>query len=305
MNPEVRSRIQREIASHEFVVFMKGTRKAPACGFSGRTVELLDTLLSDYHSVDVLADPELREGVKEFSSWPTLPQLYVRGRFLGGADIIAQSFEEGTLDEMLGLEPQEREPLNLTISDRARDELLRYLGDSDENVLIEVDAEFVTGLSIGPSTPTMVSESVQGLRFALDRLSASRARGTHIDFVDTPSGGAFKIDNPSEPPKVKQLTATTLKSWIDRGEDFLLVDVRTPGEWATARVASARLLDPDLTAELEAASGGKKLVFLCHHGHRSQRAAEHFLRLGRREVFNLVGGIEAWSLEVDPSVPRY
>jgi monothiol glutaredoxin len=305
MTPEVQAEIQREIASHDFVVFMKGTRKAPACGFSGRTVELLDTLLSDYHSVDVLARPELREAVKEFSSWPTLPQLYVRGRFLGGADIIAQSFEEGTLDEMLGLETRPRAPLNLTLSTRARDELGRYLADSEECVLIDVDAEFVTGLSIGPNSPTMVIERVDGISFALDRLSASRAVGLHIDFVETPSGGAFKIENPNEPPKVKQLTALTLKAWMDRGEDFVLIDVRTPGEWATARIVSARLLDDAVTRELENEPSSRKLVFLCHHGHRSQRAAEHFVRLGRREVFNLVGGIDAWSQQVDESVPRY
>jgi monothiol glutaredoxin len=305
MDPEIRAQLQKAIEENEVVLFMKGTRAAPACGFSGRTVELLNSLLEEYETVDVLARPELREAVKEFSAWPTLPQLYVRGKFVGGADIIAQSFEEGTLDELLGLERKAVVPLEIEVSERAVEELRKYLGDSGESVLIEVDAEFQTGLSLGPAAPTMVTVLAQGIPFALDRLSASRAQGMRISFVETPGGGAFKIDNPNEPPKVKQLTATTLKAWMDRGEEFLLVDVRTPAEWNTARVPMARLLDDAVTRELEALKPGSKLVFMCHHGHRSQRAAEHFLRLGHREVFNLVGGIDAWSSEVDASVPRY
>lgn len=305
MDEQIRAQIQKAIETSEVVLFMKGTRFAPACGFSGKTVELLDSLLDEYDTVDVLSAPELREGIKEFSSWPTLPQLYVRGKFVGGADIISQSFEAGTLDEMLGLPPKPAVLPQISLSEGAAAQFRAYLGDSDEVVSVDIDANFQTGLSIAPLSPNLVVVEVSGIRLAMDRLTAGRADGVSIDFIETPNGGAFKVTNPREPAKVRQLTPSALKGWMDRGEDFALIDVRTLGEWNTARISGARLLDADSLDAFEALPKDKRLVFQCHHGHRSQRAAEQFLNRGFREVFNLVGGIDAWSLEVDPSVPRY
>jgi monothiol glutaredoxin len=305
MDEQIRAKIQKAIDAGDVVLFMKGTRRAPACGFSGKTVELLDTLLDEYQTVDVLAHPEIRDGIKEFSSWPTLPQLYVRGKFVGGADIIAQSFEEGTLDEMLGLPPRALTPPQISVSEQAAEQFRQYLGDSEEVVVIDIDAGFQTGLSIAPLAPNLITLEVAGIRLAMDRLTAGRADGISIEYLETPNGGAFKVTNPKEPAKVRQLTPSALKAWFDRGDDFVLVDVRTPGEWNTARIQGARLLDAETLDELEQLPKDKKLVFQCHHGHRSQRAAEQFLSRGFREVFNLAGGIEAWSVEVDSSVPRY
>jgi monothiol glutaredoxin len=87
--------------------------------------------------------------------------------------------------------------------------------------------------------------------------------------------------------------------------DILLVDVRTPQEWAIASIAGARLLDDALLDELRAMSPDTPIAFLCHHGIRSHSAALHFVQLGFQQVHNVVGGIDAWSLEVDPSTPRY
>ena len=86
---------------------------------------------------------------------------------------------------------------------------------------------------------------------------------------------------------------------------YQLLDVRSPQEQAIARIEGAQLLDQRLAAELEGLDRATKLVFHCHHGGRSQAAAEHFLRLGFTDVHNVAGGIDAWSREVDPSVPRY
>jgi len=305
MDEHIRAQIQNAVEASEVVLFMKGTRFAPACGFSGKTVELLDSLLADYDTVDVLSAPELREGIKEFSSWPTLPQLYVRGKFVGGADIISQSFEEGTLDEMLGLPPRAVTPPQISLSAQAAAQLRQYLADSEEVVLVDIDANFQTGLSIAPLGPNLVVAEVSGIRLAMDRLTAGRADGVSIDYIETPNGGAFKVTNPREPAKVRQVTPSALKGWLDRGEEFTLIDVRTLGEWNTARISGARLLDADSLDELEQLPKDKRLVFQCHHGHRSQRAAEQFLSRGFREVFNLAGGIDAWSVEIDPGVPRY
>jgi monothiol glutaredoxin len=111
--------------------------------------------------------------------------------------------------------------------------------------------------------------------------------------------------DPTEPPRVKPLTATALRSMLDAGEALELIDVRTPGERQLACIDGARLLDEDTRDYLLGLDRRTRLVFQCHHGIRSRRAAEYFLRHGFSDVFNLEGGIDAWSLEVDPSIPRY
>ena len=92
---------------------------------------------------------------------------------------------------------------------------------------------------------------------------------------------------------------------MDEGKPHLLVDVRTQEEWATAKVESAVFLDDALRGKLEGADRDQTIVFLCHHGMRSQQAATHLLATGFRDVYNLQGGIDAWATHVDPAVPRY
>ncbi len=96
-------RIQKLIAANRVVLFMKGNRGMPQCGFSARVVEILDEYLPDYATVDVLRDPEIRQGIKEFASWPTVPQLYVGGEFVGGCDIVTEMHDGDELGGMLGV----------------------------------------------------------------------------------------------------------------------------------------------------------------------------------------------------------
>jgi monothiol glutaredoxin len=161
-----RQRIRTPIESEDVVLFMKGDRDTPPCGFSSTVVQILDQLIPHYKTVDVLADPEVREGIKEYASWPTIPQLYVRGEFVGGCDIIGETYAAHELHETLGVE-----------------------------------------LAAADSPEVSISDTL--------------------------------------------------------------------------------------------------LVAHCHHGQRSQIAAEHFASLGFTNAHNLLGGIEAWSLEIDDSVPRY
>jgi monothiol glutaredoxin len=102
LDPATRARIESLIASNDVVLFMKGSRSAPQCGFSATVVQILDSLVPDYETVDVLSDWSLREGIKEYSSWPTIPQLYVRGEFLGGCDIVREMYASGELSDKLG-----------------------------------------------------------------------------------------------------------------------------------------------------------------------------------------------------------
>jgi monothiol glutaredoxin len=102
MTEEARERIGSIVSSHGVVLFMKGDRWTPRCGFSAAVAQILDQLLPDFTTVDVLADAEIREGIKEYSSWPTIPQLYAAGEFLGGCDLVREMYASGELQEKLG-----------------------------------------------------------------------------------------------------------------------------------------------------------------------------------------------------------
>jgi len=97
----VANRIESEIKENEVVLFMKGTPLFPQCGFSSTVVQILSHLGVQFKGVDVLADEEIRHGIKDFSNWPTIPQLYVKGEFVGGCDIVREMFEEGELRDYL------------------------------------------------------------------------------------------------------------------------------------------------------------------------------------------------------------
>lgn len=102
MDDTTRSTIQATIDANRVVLFMKGTKNFPQCGFSARAVEILKSHGAPFKDVNVLADPAIRQGIKDFSSWPTIPQIYVDGKFLGGSDILAELHQSGELAKVLG-----------------------------------------------------------------------------------------------------------------------------------------------------------------------------------------------------------
>jgi monothiol glutaredoxin len=123
-----------------------------------------------------------------------------------------------------------------------------------------------------------------------------------IDFVQGEQGAGFKITNPNEPARVRPLGPKDLKALLDQGKKLALIDVRTDEERAIATIEPSKKLDENELAKMDKST---PLVFYCHHGMRSRRAADHFLQQGFQEVYNLEGGIDAWSQTVDPSVKRY
>ena len=98
---DVFDRIRDEIGKNDVLLFMKGTPVFPQCGFSAAVVDVLSQLGVKFHGINILVDPDLRQGVKEFSQWPTIPQLYVKGEFVGGCDIVREMFQTGELQEVL------------------------------------------------------------------------------------------------------------------------------------------------------------------------------------------------------------
>ncbi|CAN5209421.1 Grx4 family monothiol glutaredoxin [soil metagenome] len=101
MTEAVDTRIAQIVNSHDVVLFMKGTPLFPQCGFSSKAIAILEHMGVDYDSVDVLQDQDVRQGIKSFSDWPTIPQLYVKGEFVGGSDIMMEMFEAGELQAMM------------------------------------------------------------------------------------------------------------------------------------------------------------------------------------------------------------
>ncbi|MGB3692997.1 MAG: Grx4 family monothiol glutaredoxin [Spirulinaceae cyanobacterium] len=99
MSTEAKKRIEELVNSSKIFIFMKGNKLMPQCGFSNNVVQIINTLGVPYETFDVLSDPEIRQGVKEYSDWPTIPQVYIDGEFLGGSDILIEMYQSGELQE--------------------------------------------------------------------------------------------------------------------------------------------------------------------------------------------------------------
>ncbi len=305
LNDSTREKIENILEKDRVVLFMKGTRQTPMCGFSSKTAGLLDSVLEDYASVDVLQDQEIREGIKVFGNWPTIPQLYIDRELVGGCDIISAMFNNGELHEMLGLPVPDRTPPEVTITDKAAEKILAAM-DAHEDIGLHfaVDAGWQSQFNLAPAQGNEIKVEANGITLLFDLASAQRARGAVIDWVESVQGEGLTISLPQAPQPVHQMSVTELKQRLD-DVSVILIDVRGKDERALASVDAARSMDGDTMHEIEAMPKDTTLAFICHMGQRSQVAAEHFRKLGFSNVSNVAGGIDAWSQQIDASVPRY
>ena len=306
LDPALQARIRSVLDANRVVLFMKGSPQAPQCGFSAKAVGALSGTGVDYAHVDVLADPEIREGIKAFGQWPTIPQLYIGGELVGGSDIIEQMANSGELHAALGVAAPDRTPPTITIAPEAAKMLRESIAGAGGGhaLQVAVDAQFNARLQLAPVDPDAIAAEVDGVRAQFDLASARRADGLRIDWVDDARGKGLFIENPNAPPKVRAMSPDVAARRVAAGE-LLLVDVRPAGERELAPAPVAyRTLDGNGLAELEALPKDTAIAVLCHHGNRSAQAGEHFRELGFRDVHNVVGGIEAWA-DVDPDVARY
>jgi monothiol glutaredoxin len=309
MTDTIDSQLSDLVRSDKVVLFMKGNRQFPQCGFSATVVGILDQLVPSYKTVNVLSDPAIRDGIKVYSKWPTIPQLYVNGEFVGGCDIIRDMFEAGELQTLLGVRPAETKIPKVMVTEAAAKAFKDAADGPEDHPRVQISAKFEYELFLDKKEKGDVEAEAGGLTFLFDAASARRADGMSIDFVIGEGGGGFKIENPQEPPKVRPLAPKALQEMLTKmktnGEKLQLFDVRSPAEREIAKIEPSRLLDDpgqDYLAELPRDT---TLVFYCHHGIRSRAAAEHFLREGFKKIYNVEGGIDAWSKTVDPSVPKY
>jgi monothiol glutaredoxin len=304
--PEVRTRIETLLQGNRVVLFMKGNPGAPRCGFSATASGLLNELLPDYATVDVLEDPEIREGIKAYGNWPTIPQLYVGGELVGGSDIIQSMYTSGELQQLFGLPKPDRTPPPITITDKAAAEIRNAMADAEAGLALHlaIDARYQAQFHLAEAGLGSIRSEASGIAIYMDPATAQRARNVRIDWADTVQGSGLTIDNPNAPAGVKALSVQDLKARLDAG-DITLIDVRPGDERAVASLATPfRTLDDGIDA-LTRLPKDTHLAFLCHTGSRSASAAEHFRGLGFAKVYNVAGGIDAWSREIDPGVPRY
>jgi len=307
LEPQLRQKIEQLVQQDEVVLFMKGTRSFPQCGFSASVVNILNTLIPKYSTVNVLAEPEVRASMKEYSDWPTFPQLFIKGEFVGGADIVKQMFENGDLEKKLGSMVAPAKAVKVTVSPRAKQELEAALkeGTPGDVIHLTITGGWEHQLDLGAKEASHVSVDAGGITVQLDRASAAKADGVTIDFIEDATGAGFKIDNPNRPAAVREIGPAEFKRLVDNGTIKHVYDVRTPKEREVAQIAGTPILDDAAMAQIEALPKDTVLGFHCHHGGRSRGAADHFLKSGFKSVYNMTGGIDAWSQQVDPSIKRY
>jgi len=307
LSPATRTRIETLLRDNPVVLFMKGSPQAPQCGFSAAASGVLNELLAQYATINVLEDAEMREGIKAYGNWPTIPQLYVKGELVGGADIVQSMYNSGELQALFGLPLPDRTPPAITITDQAAQAIRSALADAEPGLALHlsIDARFQPQFHLAePSDDALRSES-NGIDVLFDLGSAQRARGIRIDWVETMQGAGLSIDNPNAPSTVKQLSVRELAQRLEANEAITIVDVRPPEERAIAALKTPfRTLDAGIAALADLPKDAP-IAFLCRSGGRSQQAAEQFRAHGYTKVYNVTGGINAWAREIDPTIAEY
>ncbi|MDT8322038.1 MAG: Grx4 family monothiol glutaredoxin [Xanthomonadales bacterium] len=305
LDDAVKGKIENYVQNNKVVLFIKGTPQQPMCGFSAKTVAALDSVVPDYVSVNVLDDPEIREGIKVYSNWPTIPQLYIDGELVGGCDIVMSMLNSGELHEQLGIEAPDRTPPEITVTAGAAEKIHEAMqGHEGIGLHFQVDANWSAQFNLAPAQGSEIAVEAGGITVLMDLATAQRAKGAVIDWVSTVQGEGLAIDLPLAPPPVKQMSVKELAERMESG-NVTLVDIRGEGERKQAAIDGALVLGKETMEKFERMPKDTPLAFLCHHGNSSQGAAEHFRNQGFTDISNVAGGIHAWSMEVDSSVPTY
>lgn len=305
LDTATRARIETLLKDHRVVLFMKGTRQQPMCGFSAAATNTLNELLPEYHTVNVLEDAEIREGIKAYGDWPTIPQLYVEGELVGGADIIRQMYGSGELHQLFGATPPDRTPPEITITDKAAEAIRQGTANAQGVALhLEIGPDHSAGFQLAPANDHDIVVVANGIEVHFDPGSAQRANGIVIDWVSTVQGEGLSLKFPGA-QEIGSITVQELKKRLDEGS-ITLIDVRPAhGRAAAAPLTQARVLEEEGYEALAALPKDTPLAFICHHGISSKGVADRFAAHGFTKVHNVEGGMDAWASEVDNSVPRY
>ena len=307
LDTATRDRIETLLKDHRVVLFMKGTRAQPMCGFSAAATNTLNELLPDYHTVNVLEDQEIREGIKAFGNWPTIPQLYVDGELIGGADIIRQMYGSGDLHQLFGAAAPDRTPPEITITDKAAEAIRAGTANAEGLALhLEIGPDHSAGFQLAPGGDHDIVVTANGIEVHFDPASAQRAKGIVIDWVSTMQGEGLSLKFPGAGNNgIQSMSVQELQKRLAAGT-ITLIDTRpAQGRSIAAPLPQARILEEEGYAALAALPKDTALAFMCHHGISSRGVAERFAAHGFTQVYSVDGGIDAWAAEIDSSVPQY
>ena len=303
----VHQRIAAILQQHQVVLFMKGSPDQPRCGFSSKAADVLNSLTPGYLGVDVLSDDEIRQGIKTYGNWPTIPQLYVNGELVGGSDIMMQLYNTGELHQLLGVPAPDRSAPEIWISANAAQAIRAGMADEPELGLhLRIDGRWQASFQLAPIEAHQIKAQAEGIDVYMDVQTAQRAKGLRIDWVESMQGAGLSITNPNAPASVKPMSVKELVQALRSSTPPLVVDVRPEHDRLRAPFPlPADYLEGNRLAALEALDKTQPLAFLCHFGNSSRQAAEHFRGLGFTNIFNIEGGIDAYAREIDPAVVRY
>ena len=164
LKDETRDKIENILKDNRIVLFMKGTPQSPMCGFSSKTAGILDSMIGNYASVNVLDDEEIREGIKVYGDWPTIPQLYIDGELIGGCDIVTGMFNSTELHQLLGVDVPDRTPPEVSITDAAAEKIREAMsGHEGIGLHFAIDAGYQSQFNLAPAEGHEIKVETNGI----------------------------------------------------------------------------------------------------------------------------------------------
>lgn len=306
MDKQTKDKIEHFISNNQVALFMKGTPQRPECGFSAKVIEALQKFTYDFASINILTDPLIREGIKEYSSWPTIPQLYINKEFVGGCDITLELASSGELAKLLGIKKALIAP-NIKIEDSAIKAFKKALeqNNQQESIRISIAANFEHALEFDQANNDDFLIKYDDINLIIDHYSATKADNLSISFHESSTDSGFDFYNPNIPSEVKELTTEELNQWHVNKKPFILIDVRPKAEYDIAKIDFAKRLEDLSIKEQQELSKDIPIVFHCHHGSRSFNTAQKWRLKGFSNIYNLSGGIDDWAKKIDKNINTY
>ncbi len=243
--------------------------------------------------IDAREYPELSPLLAEPESHRHFPLLCLRGAIVGGLEAVRALEGRGELSQLLRVQPPAKPP-QLAISRTAMEQLRSALVQASQAIRLTISAELHHELGVDEFRPGDIELRVGELSIVLDGPSAGRAEGVAIDWVESPEGGGFRVDNPNEPHGLRAVTPQWLVQSLEAEMGLYIIDARTEEEFEAGHLASAHPLDTATLDAIAALPRVTPLLFYCRSGTRSRRAAERHRELGFERVYWLEGGLEQW-----------
>ncbi len=303
LDSETRGIIDNLLSSNKVVLFMKGTPQQPQCGFSAKTIAALDMLVPDFTSVNVLDHQTIRDGIKEYANWPTIPQLYIDGDLIGGNDIVQDMLKSGELATALGVDKPTVTQPNITISDEGVAVMKKALDAQSDGVLhLQISATWTHQIALDANQDDEVHVNVSGIDLHMDPWTAARADGLNMILDEDLTGTRFIFDNPNAPPPVNQMTVQALKARLDSDDDVVAIDVRNDNEREAASIEGTQQWNDEARVLIESLPKDTEIIVVCQTGSRSQALGDALRQRGHTNVYNVIGGVKAWATEIDPDM---